>query len=181
MYPISFIYVWTTFEHQVQNLYASQKGQILSSLYRWETRFRHQQGHQRAVANSGSIENIQKTTTAMNSVERQKTVNIGKKLQIGLYRKRFHKNAIRENFNLKRNTQLRKLFPTNHAAFFTNTLNRKGSVSHFLHLCLNDNWAPDPRFVSISKNKIFFESPQATNTFPAQTGPPTSRFNILFL
>ena len=43
-----------------------------------ETRFWHQQGHQRAVANSGSIENIQKTTTAMNSVERQKTVNIGK-------------------------------------------------------------------------------------------------------
>ena len=80
MYPSSFIYVWTTFEQQVQNLCASQKGQIFSSICGWETRFRHQQGHQPAVAISGSIENIRKITTAMNSVERQKTVNIGKKL-----------------------------------------------------------------------------------------------------
>ena len=60
MYPISFIYVWTTFEHQVQNLYASRKFQIFSSLCKWETLFWHQQGHQRAVATSGSTENIQK-------------------------------------------------------------------------------------------------------------------------
>ena len=28
MYPISFIYVWTTFKHQVQGLHASKKMKI---------------------------------------------------------------------------------------------------------------------------------------------------------
>ena len=70
----------TTFEHQVHDLYASRKVQFFSSPCNWETRFQHQQGHHRAVATSGSIENIQKTTTATDSVECQKTVNIGKKL-----------------------------------------------------------------------------------------------------
>ena len=56
------------------------KKYTFSSLLTLKTHFRHKQGHQRAVAFSGSIEDIQKTTTAVNSVERQKTVNIGKKL-----------------------------------------------------------------------------------------------------
>ena len=30
--PVSFIYVWTIFEHQVKDLYASQKLQVLSNL-----------------------------------------------------------------------------------------------------------------------------------------------------
>ena len=49
-YPLSFIYVKTTFEHQVQDMYASQKIQVYSSLRRLKTHFRHPQGHQRASA-----------------------------------------------------------------------------------------------------------------------------------
>ena len=42
LYPISFIYVWKTFQHQVKDMYAIQKGQVFSSLRRPETHFRHQ-------------------------------------------------------------------------------------------------------------------------------------------
>ena len=43
VYPISFIYVWTTSEDQVQDFYASQKLQVNSSLRRPETDFRQRQ------------------------------------------------------------------------------------------------------------------------------------------
>ena len=45
--------------------------------------------------------------------------------------KRFRKNAIRENFNLKPVTETKKLIPTNDATFFTNTAEMKGSCIQF--------------------------------------------------
>ena len=72
MYPIYFNYVWTTFEHQVQNLYASQKVQVFSSPLRPETHFRHEQDHQRAVALQGSINVIQNTIITVYEIESQR-------------------------------------------------------------------------------------------------------------
>ena len=46
--PFSFIYVWTIFEHQVKEMYASQRVPVFSSLRRPKSLFRHFQGHQRA-------------------------------------------------------------------------------------------------------------------------------------
>ena len=73
--PISFIYVWTTFEHQVQDMYDLKKFNFFYSTPRLETQFRHQQGHQRAGALTGSIHIIKNTNIPANGVE-QKSVNI---------------------------------------------------------------------------------------------------------
>ena len=45
-----FIYVWTIYEDQVKDKYASQKFKAFSGRRRPETHFRHAQGHQRASA-----------------------------------------------------------------------------------------------------------------------------------
>ena len=63
------------FEHQVNDMYASQKIQVFSSLRRPETSFRNAQGHQRAGALTGSINVIQNTIIRVYEVESQKTVN----------------------------------------------------------------------------------------------------------
>ena len=80
-YPISFIYVLTTIQHQIQDLYASQKVPFFSSLPTLQTHFRPKRGHQRAGATLGSFSYIQKTATAVNIVEHQKTVDIEKHLK----------------------------------------------------------------------------------------------------
>ena len=56
-------------------MYASQKIQGFSSLRRPETHFRHEQGHQRASALTGSINIFQSTIITVYEVEHQKTVN----------------------------------------------------------------------------------------------------------
>ena len=45
-WAVFFICVWTNFEHQVKDMYASEKVQAFSSLHKPETQFRHAQGHQ---------------------------------------------------------------------------------------------------------------------------------------
>ena len=60
-YPISFIYVWATFEHELQDLYASQKVQVFPSLGRPKSLFGHARGYQRASVLTGSISIIQNT------------------------------------------------------------------------------------------------------------------------
>ena len=52
---------------------------------------------------------------------------------------------------------------------------KREAVASFLHLCLNNIWAPRRRHVCISKSSSFFYSSQARNTFQARAGPPTSR------
>ena len=79
----------STIEHQIQDLYASLKVPFFSSLRRTETHFRHQRSHKRAEAILGFISNFQRTTTAVNRVEHQKTVNIEKKFEKGIIG--FHK------------------------------------------------------------------------------------------
>ena len=61
-------------------MYASQK--FFSTLRRPETHFRHAQGHQRAGAVTGSINNFQSTIKTVYELEHQKTVNtkLGKQL-----------------------------------------------------------------------------------------------------
>ena len=46
--------------------------------------------------------------------------------------KRFRKSAIRGNFNVKPETEMKKLIPTNDATFFTNTVEMKGNCIQFL-------------------------------------------------
>ena len=55
VYPISFLYVWTTFELQFQDFYASEEIQVFSNFRRPKRYFRHQKGHQRARAIIGSF------------------------------------------------------------------------------------------------------------------------------
>ena len=57
---------------------ASQNVQISFCLRKSKTHFRHQQGHQRAGALLGSLVVIQKTFTAVNGVEHQKTLTTEK-------------------------------------------------------------------------------------------------------
>ena len=52
-----------------------EKFNVFSSLHRPETHFRHEQGHQGAVALTGSIKIFQSTTNTVYKVEYQKTVN----------------------------------------------------------------------------------------------------------
>ena len=84
LYPIFFIYVWTAFELQVQDLCAPQKIQIFSSLRGPERYFGHKQSHQRACVLIGSLTNIRNKTFAENGVEHQKTVNFLQNLENGL-------------------------------------------------------------------------------------------------
>ena len=73
--PVSFIYVWTILQHQVNDMNVSQKFQGFSSLRRPETHFTHAQGHKRAGALSGSINIFQSTIITVYEVEHQKTFN----------------------------------------------------------------------------------------------------------
>ena len=74
MYPIFSIYASKRFEHQVQDMYASQKFQIFSTLRRLETHFQHHQGHKRAGALKSIIfKIIQTTNLTADGVEHQKT------------------------------------------------------------------------------------------------------------
>ena len=72
---ISFIYVWTTVEPQVQELFSSQAVRFVSKIGRPETPFRHEQRKQRASAVLGSTNNTQNTFVKVNWVEHQKIVN----------------------------------------------------------------------------------------------------------
>ena len=69
------------FQHQVQDLYTSRKLQVCSYLSRLKTRFHHQQIHQQANEIKGSFTFFQKTATAVNGVENQKTETIEKNLK----------------------------------------------------------------------------------------------------
>ena len=80
LYPTSSVYVWSIFEHLVQDMYASQKVQIICRLRRPETQFRHQQGYQRAAALTGSINISQNSNIAVKRVKHQISVNTEKKL-----------------------------------------------------------------------------------------------------
>ena len=66
------------FEHQVQNLYASQKAQVFSSLRMPKAHVKHQQGHRRAAELTSSIIIMQNTNITVNGVEHQKTDNMNK-------------------------------------------------------------------------------------------------------
>ena len=71
LHPISFNYVWTTFGHKVQYIYASQRSQILQSRCKREAHFRQQQGQQKARVLTGCIIIKQNTQITVNRVEQQ--------------------------------------------------------------------------------------------------------------
>ena len=75
VYPISFIYVWTTFKHQVQDLYAPQNVLVFRSDRRPKPHFRHEQGYHWLYALICSFIYPQKATFEVNGVEHQKTAN----------------------------------------------------------------------------------------------------------
>ena len=78
LYPFSFIYVWTTIEHQVQDVYATQKFQTFSSFRRPKTHFQHHQGSQQAAGLTSSINIIQDTNITSDGVELRKAVAMKK-------------------------------------------------------------------------------------------------------
>ena len=70
LFPIFFIYVWTTIEEQVRDFYASQTLQHFSSLRRPETETAI------SMCLKGFLFIIRNTTIAVNGVEHRKTINI---------------------------------------------------------------------------------------------------------
>ena len=81
--------------------------------------------------------------------------------------KRFRKSAIRGNFNLKPETEMKKLIGTNDSTFFTNTAEMKGSCIQFssfmFYQLLSTRFQ---RCLYLEKVKSVFQSLQASNTFP---------------
>ena len=81
LYPNSFNFVSISFEHPVQDMYASQKVQSSSSLRRPEIHFRHAQGHQRTDALTGPIKTNQnkyyrkRSKTSKDSYHKSNTEN----------------------------------------------------------------------------------------------------------
>ena len=73
--PVSCIYLWTIFDHQLNDMSASQKFKVFSSPRRPKTQFRHTQGHQSAYTLTGSINIFQSTLIAVYELEHQKTIN----------------------------------------------------------------------------------------------------------
>ena len=76
--PSSYIYVPTTFEHQVKDKYASENVQIFYRLCSVEIYFQHQQGHQRVGALAGRKIVICNINISVNGVEHQKRVDVKK-------------------------------------------------------------------------------------------------------
>ena len=79
--------------------------------------------------------------------------------------KLFSKSAIRRNYNLKLDPHIIILLPVNNATTFTNTMKKKRSVSKFLHLCLNNIWAPFRRLVCITRISCFSSLPWPETLF----------------
>ena len=71
--------------------------------------------------------------------------------------KRFRQTAIRENFDLKPKTQLKKTFSTN-GGNYTHQYDwsKREAATSFLHLCLNTIWTPGHWHICVSKCPTFF-------------------------
>ena len=89
--------------------------------------------------------------------------------------KQLKKRAIRENFTQKTWPIERKLsFQLTRQTLLTNNKKKKRSVSNFLHLRLNNIWAPCPRLRCTSK-KSNFSSFLKTKYF-SNTNRPTNNY-----
>ena len=155
-----------------------KKLKVFSSLRRPETHFKHAQGHQRAGALTGSINICQSTIITVYEVEHQKIVTTKPGKDYLVFRsnhrvlnfkinpfvvksllesncKRFRISAIRGNFNLKLETEMKNSFQQTMQLFSPTERNWKEAVFNFLHLCLNNFWAPGSRDVCISKKSSF--------------------------
>ena len=75
MYPISFIYVQTPFEHQLQDMLACLKLLVFYSFRTPKTRFRQEQSQQRQSAKVGSNIVTQNAKITVNGVQHQKRFN----------------------------------------------------------------------------------------------------------
>ena len=80
VYTTALIYVWT-FENQVQVLYASLEVWLFFGFRRSETQNRLPECNQGAGEVFDSKDNFEKTTTMVNGVDHQKTVNVEKGLK----------------------------------------------------------------------------------------------------
>ena len=79
LYQNSFVYVWTTFERQVQDIYASQKVQVFSIFPRPEmSMFPNQTRPPMSMCNNRTNNIVQNTRIREHEMEYQKTVNTEK-------------------------------------------------------------------------------------------------------
>jgi len=69
--PVSFINVGAIFEHQVEDMYASRKVQVISFVCMPETYFRQAKGHLRLSVLTSSINIIKNTFVTVYEVESQ--------------------------------------------------------------------------------------------------------------
>ena len=81
VYPNFFAYVWKTFQHHLQVLYASQNVQVFPSLTRPKACSWQQRGKQWLAVTLGSFIILQKTAAAVSGREHQKTVNFEKSME----------------------------------------------------------------------------------------------------
>ena len=90
--------------------------------------------------------------------------------------KPFRDNALRENSNLIHETYMKKnSIQTARQLYLSKQWSKREAVAIFVHLCLNNIWAPGERHVWISKNLSFSCYLQARNTFQVSAGPSRSR------
>ena len=80
------------------------------------------------------------------------------------------KSAIRENFNLKPETQMKISQSKNRSSINHQYKEIKENLSHFLHLYLIKNWALGPRRECNTKCSSSFKFPSIIKNFPATAG-----------
>ena len=95
--------------------------------------------------------------------------------------KRFCNSAIREDFNVKPKTRMKKFFYERKQLYPSIQWSKREALANFFHLCQNKSWAPGQRHVCISKTSWFFYSSQARNIFQSKSRPPTSMCNYRLL
>ena len=90
--------------------------------------------------------------------------------------KRFRQSAIREHFNLKPETQLKKLIPITEGTIPINIMKQKRSCNQFPSFMSEPYLSTrSETCMHLKKTKVSFKSSQARNTCEARAGPPTSR------
>ena len=94
--------------------------------------------------------------------------------------KRSGDTAIPKNFNLKPATRKKNSFQYSWQLYPSIQWSKREAVASFLHLCLNNIWAPGQRHVCISKNSSFLKSSQAGIRVQARAGPLMGKCNSRF-
>ena len=97
-----------------------------------------------------------KSTKKALTLKKTQTQSICNQIIFGNQLQTFPQKAIRKNFNLKRETQLKNTFQQRSQVYLSIQSSKRKSSSSFNSLCLNNIGPPGQRRKSNSKNSNFF-------------------------